>query len=199
MLVGCIDIETTGLLPESEVCQIAVVVVDKGREIACFERKLSFNPLTAEQQALEIIGYDPRVWHLESVSPEQGLAEFLDFLKPYQQKKHNSNKGWYGAYLPVFGHNIWTFDIPRLREFGSRYGIDYLPIWPHPLDTYQLTAWLLFLYGDRFLRSTPPNYKLETIAAWLGIQHPKPHDALEDCRVNVEVARKLIAAFKRFT
>ncbi len=195
-VVGCLDLETTGLDDEyqsdTEISQISLVVIEHGEEIAVFERKLHINPIYAQQTALDITGYDPKIWALEAVPPQQAIDELQTFCLDIARHWHISNKGWQSLYLPIFGHNIWLFDVPRLRKLMLECGYKYPPFWPHPLDTYQLAVWYFFINREHIKRVHPVNFKLETLATWFGFTHPNPHDALEDCRVNIKLAQILM-------
>lgn len=196
-IVGCMDLETTGLdddyQQDSEISQISLVVIEHGEEVAVFERKLFFNPLYAQDRALEITKYDPKVWALEAVPAAQAVEELNQFCLDVGNFWHISNKGWQANYLPIFGHNIWIFDVPRLRKLFREHGHEYVPFWPHPLDTYQLAVWYFFINREHLKRPPPVNFKLESVAEWFGIIHPNPHDALEDCRVNIKVGQRLMS------
>lgn len=193
--IAVIDLETSGLQPWHQINQIACVVYHYSEIVDVFERKLTFDVGNASPDALKIMHYDAELWAKESVDPFVAIFDLISFLRKHGDQQHLSNKGWWSSYMPVMGHNIWTFDMQRLYALAEQVEL-FLPVWPHPLDTYQLASWQFFIHRDKLRRSIPMNFKLETLAAWFGIRYDRPHDALEDCLVNIEVARKLITYFR---
>ena len=72
------------------------------------------------------------------------------------------------------------FDLAFLKKGAETCGIDFPDI--HLLDVLELTKKMV---------KNAPNYRLDTIATYLGIEKAQSHRALDDCLLMNEVYLKL--------
>lgn len=179
-----IDLETGGLDDDSPIIQIAAVASVDGREVNHLERKISFDERDASREALDLNSYDRGIWADESVPIGTALSELMSFLRSHADTVMVSKRGKAYKTATIGGHNVASFDIPRLR---SAAGSVYIPAcWWYPLDTYQGAIWFFHGRDDK-----PDNYRLETLAEYFGINVDGAHDALNDARLCMHLYREL--------
>ena len=173
------DIETTGLdVATAVIDEIGVQDVhapDNSRDIWI---NIGF---LLPQEIADIQHRDPG-YPMEVGKPAaEALTEFFAFTR--------------GATL--VGHNIERFDHPFLRAAGERVGLPVTALDEPFIDTFPLAACLLGRWDDTGYRlpndGGPMNFKLETLATYLGIavDREKVHNALYDARVTTRVVQAL--------
>jgi|18_taG_2_1085343.scaffolds.fasta_scaffold06561_2 DNA polymerase III epsilon subunit-like protein len=175
------DIETGGLEDRHPTIQIGAVAVNDGHTVDEFERKIKFDPSICDPRALEINAYTDTDWSA-AVDHKVAMTDFAGFCQSHAQIVGGYN-------LPICmtgGHNAMKFDLPKLRRDSRQLGV-YLPIHNYILDTYALAIWYFTLRPP-----FPVNLQLDTLCDHFGIQQGH-HDALNDSRATVELARKLTA------
>lgn len=168
------DLETTGVKPyRNGIHQLAGFVVIDGEVKEEFNFHVQPNPkCTIEPEALKVAG----------VTLEQVLAyppmkdvhtQFVNMLGKYVNKYDKNDKFF------LCGYNNCSFDDKFLRGFFLQNGDNYFGswFWSSSLDVMVLAAHRLA--SERHLM---PNFKLSTVAEYLGIQisDEKLHDALYD-------------------
>lgn len=192
-IVFC-DLETGGVESRHPDIQLAAVAVGPELvEIESFEAKIQFDVTKCDPEALKINAYDPDEW-LHFAKPERVVvSEFSSFLRKHSTLVRVSKAGKPYKVAKIAGHNVRTFDGPRLRAMFERHG-EFLPAaWYWPLDTMELALWY-YAWG---VKPEPENYKLETLLAHVGVyfpEHGKAHDALGDCRATVLLTHHLLLA-----
>lgn len=180
------DLETGGTEPNHPDIQLAAVAVRDWKEVAVFERKIMFDPATCDPKALEINHYTPEAW--ANALPSVTVArDFRAFLQDHADTRLISKTGnpYYTARLA--GHNVASFDCPRLRTFmdNGLSGKFWPGCWWYPIDTYPLAIWYCVTNGIR-----TQDYQLHTLAKFFGIEvQGEAHEALADVRVAVRLAR----------
>lgn len=176
------DLETGGTQPQHPTIQLAAIAVDGGVELASFEQKIAFNEADADPEALRINHYTREAW-VDAVSPAVAASRFAAWLRPYSTVERLSKAGNPYTVARAAGYNAVAFDWPRVRAmFGTQFcPIDYLV-----RDVLQRVLWYCDLQGQ-----APENFKLTTVAAWLGIPTDGAHDALFDTRLCWQVAHHL--------
>ena len=186
MSVIFFDFETGGVEDRHPNIQLAALAVDdQWNEISSFEAKIRFNEADADPEALRINHYDAAVWNEKGQPAAYVLGRFDSFISDYKSVKMVSKRtGNPYTVARLAGHNVQTFDMPRLKRM---YSLDrFMPAHPAPLDTYQLALW--FFHGRE---KQPEDLKLPTLAKWFGFLHD-PHDALNDVRASMRVARTIL-------
>lgn len=187
-----IDLETGGVESHHPDIQLAGVAVGLDlAEVERFEAKIQFDVAKCDPEALELNAYDANEW-LHFARPERVVvSEFAAFLRKHSRLERVSKAGKPYKIARVAGHNIRTFDGPRLLRMFERHG-EFLPAaWYWPLDTMELALW----FYNCVAKPEPENYRLETLAAQFGIYFPesgKAHDALGDCLATVALARRIL-------
>ena len=191
-MIVFVDLETGGSLPSHPIIQIAAVVFRDPRsdvEVATFERKLLFDVRSAEPEALRLNHYAADVWAKEAKDKGAAAIDFKAFLDKHSDVELRSKRtGNPYIVARVGGHNVVAFDLDRLGRLFRALNL-FLPVqYNSALDTLQGSVW-------KFERNPPPpeDYELSTIAAHFGIETPKAHDALADCRTSAAIARRLLA------
>jgi DNA polymerase III epsilon subunit-like protein len=184
------DLETGGLSEQQPNIQIAAVAVRDDREIESFERKIQFDEAICDAKALELNSYDSDVWAREAVLEAVALADFVDFLRRNADLELISKRGRPYTVASLGGHNVVSFDIPRLRTMA---GTSFLPAcWWYPLDTYHRAIW----FFHEMDLPKPENFKLSTLADYFGIPTDDAHDALADVRMCAAVATRMESAVR---
>ena len=183
------DLETGGIEAHQPNIQIAAIALRDGVEIAAFEHKIRFDDSVADPEALAINHYDAAVWANEAVTAETAVRAFSRFCRDHADLELLSKRtGRPYSVARLAGHNIVSFDIPRLRRMFEESTDSYLPAcWWYPLDTYQRAIWH---FAERDI-PTPENYKLSTLAAHFGLDAEGAHDALADVRLSAGVAQAI--------
>lgn len=125
-----LDLETTGLDPESnEIAQIAAAT-DSGHEFEC---KVMFDRRKASEDALAMGWYDADVWTREAVTLDEAIRTFGDWLRSIEPNRWNRK---------LIGHFAAEFDKPFLlaacKQVGYKFPADY-----RVQDSMQLALWLL--------------------------------------------------------
>ena len=183
------DLETGGIEAHQPNIQIAAIAVRDGVEVAAFEHKIRFDDSVADPEALAINHYDAAVWADQAVTSETAVRAFSRFCRDHADLELLSKRtGRPYSVARLAGHNIVSFDIPRLRRMFDESTDSYLPAcWWYPLDTYQRAIWH---FAERDI-PTPENYKLSTLAAHFGLDAEGAHDALADVRLSAGVAHAI--------
>ncbi len=155
--ITTLDFETTGFSAErDEIIQIGAIKYRNGTEIARFDRFVQPNR-PIPYRITQITGITD--WMVQDAPPlAHSLIELYDFLAGETIVAHNAN-----------------FDMKFLRENFYRHGIpnDNYPV----IDTVKLA---------RQTQLSVPNFKLETLKNFLGIQLSS-HEAINDCIVTGNV------------
>lgn len=144
------DIETTGLAYSDKMIQIAAVKYVNKQEVDSFS---SF----VDSDGVEIstaISYLTGITNDDLINAptlNNAMKQFIDFVGD----------------LPLIGHNITTFELPRIKKWAN---IDLKS--KVAIDTYDFSS-TLPLDID--------NFKLETLKNYYGIE-AKSHNALDDSR-----------------
>lgn len=178
------DLETGGLLPSHPNIQLAAIAVDdaSGEELSGFERKLKFDESSADPEALKINGYTRDAW-ADSVSVGLAMAQFVKWSEPYrciQMVSKRTNKPYSVGKLA--GHNVSTFDLPRLRQM---FGESFFPFSHHCKDTLQRALWY---FDENPQVERPESLKLSVLCEFFGINTDGAHDALADVRMSAALA-----------
>jgi DNA polymerase III subunit epsilon len=175
------DLETTGTNPcKNGIHQISGEIVIDGTSKEKFDFKVQPNPMCLiEQQALDVAG----------VTREQVLAyppmseiynQFVVMLGKYVDKYKNTDKFF------LVGYNNASFDNQFLRGFFLQNNDQYFGswFWSNSIDVMVLASNKLI---ER--RAEMENFKLSTVAKFLGIQvlEDNLHDALYDIYLTKEI------------
>jgi DNA polymerase-3 subunit alpha (Gram-positive type) len=124
MKLAFLDTETTGLKawnygkPFHEIIELALIIVENGE--TTFKKSYKFHPLrfhTADPKALEVCGYDPKVWE------EEALHWNKTSIKNLAKKLEGS---------VIVGHNV-SFDMNFLKALFKDFGVKNK--FPPTLDT----------------------------------------------------------------
>lgn len=183
-----LDLETAGLRGDSAIIQIGAVAVDaQWNEVDSFEQKILFNLAKAEPEALRLNSYSEEVWAREGVSELQAVGAFKSFLEAHRSVELIGKAGRAYTVARVGGHNLVSFDLPRLSSLFKRYG-QFLPIQlGQVLDTLQGASWFFDRRTPR-----PENLRLLTLGAFFGLDIAGAHDALADARLSAKIAQHLL-------
>ncbi|MCC7419839.1 MAG: 3'-5' exonuclease [Planctomycetaceae bacterium] len=189
MALVIFDTETGGLLPTHPTIQIAAIAVDANwSEIDRFERKIRFAEQSADAGALAMNHFNPEVWEREAVTPQDAIDAFASFMKAHADcQKISKRTGTVYTVCRLGGHNVSTFDLPRIEAGFKRLG-KFFPADFRALDTLQLWRWLSHVRPD-----LPESGKLTDIAAYYSIDVGDAHDALADCRLSAAIAPRILA------
>lgn len=179
------DFETGGVLPSHPNIQLAAVAVnDDFAEMESYEAKIQFNESDADPEALKLNHYDRELWRERAIPTSDVVLTFSAFLKRHaciDMISKRTGKPYTVARLA--GHNVVTFDVPRLQ---AMFGREFLPAHPQALDTLQLALWSMLGKDKR-----PKTNRLSDLCEFFGIAIPDAHDALADVRGSIAIAREM--------
>lgn len=152
-----LDIETTGLNISDQIIRISAVKIKNGIETDYFDSLVYADiPISKKIENLTHISQED-----VNVSPKYKIV--ADKLNIFINN------------LPVVGHNINSFDKPRLANIGVKLG--------ETIDTLQIAK----------NEALPvPNFKLITLSEYFNIQI-NAHDSLSDSRASARVLMELLS------
>lgn len=199
--------------PGAPIIQIAAIAVDAATldPIEEFEVKLFFREELATPEALELNSYIPATWTDEAETYPCGLEKFCGFLGRHKTVEMISKAGNPYRVAQLAGHNAASFDLefvlrscedPRWQRYAlpgdaPRTELVKSIFFPGSfsvLDTLSLARWWnRSLPTDGCDKGRPDNLKLGTLAERLRIELDA-HDALDDVRATVAVAKHLLEA-----
>jgi DNA polymerase-3 subunit epsilon len=169
--IAFFDTETSGLDPNTqEILSLAIVRVDAKtfETIGTFYKKIQPTRIhLAAPKALEVNGYTAEKW-ADAVDLKSALTEAVGLLK---------NAVW-------GGHNV-SFDVNFLSAAFANAGVPMPQNNYHKLDT-MLMAWPYLVRGE------VSSMSLDAMCKLFGISRPEPHDALDDVKATIEVAKRMI-------
>ena len=177
------DLETGGVEPHHPTIQLAAIAVDGGIEISAFEQKIRFNEADCDPAALAINHYTAEAWK-ESIPRLAVVTNFAAWLRPYCAVEKKSKAGKPYQVARGAGYNAVSFDWPRLRAL---FGTQFLPVDYLVRDVLQRVLFYADENGE-----APDNFKLSTVAAWLGLDVSGAHDALFDVRLCWRVHQEIV-------
>lgn len=182
------DLETGGLLPDSPNIQLAAVAVCDGQEIDSFNRLIQFDESDADKNALAMNHYDAQRWANEALPEVRVIRQFCAFLSLHKTVTLTSRHGQPYQVARLAGYNAAWFDGPRLNRMIDQYG--FFPPWRRPtLDVLQI---VMEKCDQR--RLWPKNFKLSTVAEFLGVNVVDAHDALGDVRMTAQIHKAITEA-----
>ncbi len=183
-----VDTETGGLSSwKSALIQLSGIVEIDGEEKERFN--FFIRPFPKDEitdSALEVGGFTrEQVLTGESFEdPKVVYNKFTGMLKKYINKFDKTDK------FSLIGYNSHSFDSPFIRRFLTKCGDSfYGSYFSHPsIDTMLIAAYKLMK-----VRNKLPNFKLMTVAKFMGIEldESKLHDAMYDVEITKKLFEKL--------
>jgi DNA polymerase III epsilon subunit-like protein len=189
-----VDLETGGVDEnEHQITQFAAVATGgpplfkEPEQDSEFERKVALVSGKWTDEALKLQAYDPVVWKAEGKTVVEVLDDFDLWIKKHCHEAVSGRTGNRYQVAHMAGHNA-GFDGRFLRAAAERNDRWIrLTNWTGGIyDTLQLAKWY-FLGRDE----QPENLRLETLCKFFGISM-EAHDALEDVRATIKIARRMI-------
>ncbi|MGV8135907.1 MAG: exonuclease domain-containing protein [Mangrovibacterium sp.] len=169
-----LDLETTGLSPaKNGIHQISGSIVVDGETKESFDFKVQPNPkCIIEDDALKVAGVTRE--QIMSYPPMREIySQLIDMLSKYVDKFNKNDKFF------IVGYNNAAFDNNFFRGFFLQNGDNYFGswFWSNTLDVMVMASVYLI---DK--RPQMPNFKLATVAEWMGIDVSQAslHDASYD-------------------
>lgn len=165
------DLETTGVNPgKNGIHQISGEIVIDGETMERFDFKVRPNPkCVIEDEALKVAGVT-KEQVLSYPSMQEVYGKIIGMLSKYVDKFNRSDKFF------LVGYNNSAFDNQFFRGFFLQNGDQYFGswFWSNTIDVMVLASLRLLSK-----RSEMENFKLATVARFLGIQvdEAKLHDA----------------------
>jgi DNA polymerase III subunit epsilon len=186
------DGEMTGLVAGThQIHQLAFTLEIDGAEVARENLKMRPDPGTpVSPQALETCKLTIEDLKAHELSQREGYLRFIQILGQHINKFDKSDK----AYLVAYNER---FDNGFLRAWFAANNDDYFGSWFYA-DTHCVMVLASFDISKRVTdagtpaRSTLPNFKLQTIAAYYGIE---PEGGWHDGMVDLLATREI---YKRF-
>ena len=152
-----VDIETTGLEKDAKIIQLSAIRYENDEPVEEFNKYINPGTLPLPQKITVLTGITTEQLS-NAPKIEEVIGSFMTFV----------------GTLPWVGHNINSFDIPRLVNNG-------LPLTEiSTVDTLNLARKKLHM----------ERYGLEDLKHYYGI-HNQSHNSLEDCKTNAVVYQNL--------
>lgn len=175
------DLETTGTNPgRNGIHQISGEIVIDGTTVETFDFKVQPNPKAQIEDAALAVGGVTREQIMAYPPMGQVYTQLVAMLSKYVNKYDKTDK------FHLVGYNNRGFDDNFLRGFFLQNGDNYFGswFWADSIDVLVLASMLL---ADH--RHELPNFKLATVAEYLGIDTTagKLHDASFDIFVTKAV------------
>jgi DNA polymerase-3 subunit epsilon len=179
------DVETTGLKANRHsIHQIAGMVVIDNEIIETFDIKMQPNPKAEiDPEALKIAGVTKE--QIMAYQPfAAGYNEFINLVNKHIEAKDKKDK------FHLVGYNNASFDNDMLRgllkQNNNKYFGSYF--WSDSIDVMVMASFHL-----EAVRASMDNFKLKTVAAFLGIpvDETKLHNALYDIELTKAILDKI--------
>jgi DNA polymerase-3 subunit epsilon len=183
------DLETTGTNPGRHgIHQISGEIVIDGKSVETFDFKVQPNPKAQIEDAALEVGDVTREQIMAYPPMGQVYTQLVAMLSKYVDKFDKTDK------FHLVGYNNRGFDDNFLRGFFLQNGDKYFGslFWADSIDVLVLASTFL---ADR--RAQLPNFKLATVADFLGIDTTagKLHDASFDIYVTKAVFDFIMSKF----
>lgn len=175
------DLETSGLdFNKHEIIQISAIDAATGDT---FNELVDFDIERATEEALEGNHFDEELWNEKALPQDEAAEKFADFLRKHASLEFESKKGKKYKLAVLAGYNVVGFDKFFISNFFSKLKI-FMPADYRMFDIYQLALWK---YPGL------QKYSLGDICNHIGIETGELHDALEDVRATMKVARAILS------
>lgn len=183
------DLETTGTNPgRNGIHQISGEIVIDGKTVETFDFKVQPNPKAQIEDAALAVGGVTREQIMSYPPMGQVYTQLVTMLAKYVNKYDKTDK------FHLVGYNNRGFDDNFFRGFFLQNGDNYFGswFWADSIDVLVLASTFL---ADR--RAELPNFKLATVADFLGIDTTagKLHDASFDIYVTKVVFDFIMSRF----
>lgn len=183
------DLETTGINPGRHgIHQISGEIVIDGKSVETFDFKVQPNPKAQIEDAALAVGGVTREQIMAYPPMGQVYTQLVTMLAKYVNKYDKTDK------FHLVGYNNRGFDDNFFRGFFLQNGDNYFGswFWADSIDVLVLASTFL---ADR--RADLPNFKLATVADFLGIDTTagKLHDASFDIYVTKAVFDFIMSKF----
>lgn len=183
------DLETTGTNPgRNGIHQISGEIVIDGKSVETFDFKVQPNPKAQIEDAALAVGGVTREQIMAYPPMGQVYTHLVTMLAKYVNKYDKTDK------FHLVGYNNRGFDDNFFRGFFLQNGDNYFGswFWADSIDVLVLASTFL---ADR--RAELPNFKLATVADFLGIDTTagKLHDASFDIYVTKAVFDFIMSKF----
>lgn len=183
------DLETTGTNPgRNGIHQISGEIVIDGKSVETFDFKVQPNPKAQIEDAALAVGGVTREQIMAYPPMGQVYTQLVTMLAKYVNKYDKTDK------FHLVGYNNRGFDDNFFRGFFLQNGDNYFGswFWADSIDVLVLASTFL---AER--RAELPNFKLATVADFLGIDTTagKLHDASFDIYVTKAVFDFIMSKF----
>lgn len=190
MLIVWVDLETGGTDETMhQITQIAAVATEGPpdfKEVDWFERKIRLVSGRYSKEALELQNYDSEAWEREAIPTFDALEQFIEWIGPFRHDRTSKRTGRAYKVAHMGGFNA-GFDGDFLRAACERADL-WMPLtnWTGGIiDLLPVAKWWFGMQGQWL-----ETFTLEYLCEVLGIPL-KAHDALDDVRATVELARRM--------
>lgn len=189
-ILAAIDVETTGLKPRfHDIIQVCILPLDS--ELKPLKSTV---PFYCEMQPKRIENIDYKAMSISKL-------ELYSIMQKAMTADRTADlfEEWYaklplpvGKRLVPLAHN-WVHDYNFLEDWLGYEHMQYY-FWGHYRDT-QCSALFENDKADAQVEQTPyPKLGLGNLAARLGVEHERAHDALQDCIATAAVYKRMLQA-----
>lgn len=197
MRIVWFDLETGGVEPHHPDIQLAAIATDDFKELESFECKIQFDPAACDPEALELNSYTVEGWR-EAIPEAEAVARFAEFLERHRSIQMIGKKKKPFSVARLAGHNVSTFDAPRLLAMFQRQDKFLAADAFRPVDTLQLALWWA-LKNDVSIGYAEPleSTRLEALVSYFNVTpEGDAHDALADVRTTIAVASRMVEFYR---
>ena len=180
-----VDVETSGLDAQNDqITELAAVYEDDNGKKSVFNMYCKLpEGKTLDPKVIEITGITDEMLKAKGVSEKKLYTEFIAWIRKLINPYDKKDKAIFSAYNAAF-------DCLFLRELFKRNDDNYFGSWFYScvLDVMATVAIAkqLGVFPDLV------NYKLKTVADYMGVKLEKAHSALHDIQATIHVHKTLI-------
>jgi len=174
-----VDIETGGFsVTKNGICEIGMLIIDEKFDVIS-EYSTLIKPYT-RPDSTEMVSYKDDAMAVNGIEIKDLINKGLDVRTVCHQLNYLIYMNKVGEFI---GHNIKSFDAPRLNHFFERFSnrqkIDF--------SNYQDTMSI-----SRKINKDLKSHSLQSLCEFYGIVNDSEHRALGDCRATLEVYKRLM-------
>lgn len=189
-----LDVETGGFLPnQNPLTQIGFIAVDSFN----FEVKYKFNSYIKPYD--DSLYINDKAAQLTGITKEKCIKEGRDLKEVLKEICQIFESLKVSYYLPVMlGHNL-TFDLMYLCDVFNRvFGVNSGKGGVNKLFDYVLQTCMdtMILARHKFTNNEVADFKLNTLAAYIGYENTHAHDAFADVETTLEIYKYFIGALR---
>jgi DNA polymerase-3 subunit epsilon len=170
-----VDTETTGFKDADDVVQLAVIAMEKGKELFSKAVYLKNQIPIDGTEAQKVNGITDELLSREGLAPSEVFSDFLALINSIIEKEHK---------VLLVAHNL-SFDYRMISQMLKRYGLPCIPNGVVGCCTKE------FVKSLNLPQSILPDNRLLNCIKAFNLNAQNSHDALDDARACMELFKFL--------